>query len=131
MKKKMIVMVAALLLLVAIVLPVAEAQAAMMDVNGECTFNHSGRNVTYGGLTESGKTEDTIRVTVILWEKRSGTWYEVDRKTKTKTNSDIVETEKDFTVTGGYYYKVTATHYTCTNGVSASGSSSIGSFWIS
>lgn len=131
MKRKMIVLVAALLLLASVALPISEARASMMNVSGDCTFSHSGRSVTYGGETDSGKIEDTIRVTVILWEKRNGTWYEVDRTSKTKTDSDNVNTEKNFTVSGGYYYKVTATHYTCTNGIPSTGSSNIGNFWIS
>lgn len=130
MKRRMIVTIAALLLFASIVLPVSEARAAVMNIHGECSISHSGRNVSYWGVTDSGKTEDTIRVTIILWEQRNGTWYEVNRKTKTETYSDSVEAEKEYTVSGGYYYKVTATHYVCTNNVSSNGSTSTGSVWI-
>lgn len=131
MKRKMNVMIAALLLLVSVVLPISKARASMMNVTGDCSFSNSGRNVTFGGETDSGKVEDEIGVTAILWEKQGNTWVEVSRVSKTRYDSDYVDTDKSYSITGGHYYKVTATHYTCTNGVTSTGSSHTGSFWIS
>lgn len=130
MKKKMIVMVAALLLLASIALPILEARAAMMDVTGICSMSRVGKVVTFTGASESTYDEDTIRVTITLQEKRDGTWHGVSSRTKSKQNSDSVSTTKDYTVSGGHYYRVYATHYAKTGDVVSTSSSWTGSIWI-
>lgn len=51
------------------------AFAATRQASGYCFMNNSGRSVSFGGYSSSAQTEDTIGVTIILWEKeeRNGT----------------------------------------------------------
>ena len=84
MKRKMILTVAALLLLLAIALPITQANAAAKMALGSCYLSPSGKSVTFGGSTESATSEDTIRVTATLWEQRNGTWYYISSVSKTK-----------------------------------------------
>ena len=64
MKKKMVISMALLLLLAAIVFPVAEARAATMNATGSCGMSRVGKSVTFSGLTSSNDDEDIIRVTM-------------------------------------------------------------------
>lgn len=130
MKRKMVVMVAALLLLASVALPIIEARAAMMDATGGCNISHVGKNVTFSGHTSSTYDEDTIRVTITLQEKRDGTWHGIASKTKTEQDADFVTTTKDYTVSGGHYYRVYASHYAKTGDVVSTSSSWTGSMWI-
>lgn len=130
MKKKLVVTVAVLLLLVSIILPVAEARAAMMNAVGSCSMFRTGKCVTFSGCTTSVDDEDTIRVVITLQEKRDGTWHGVSSKTKTDHNTDYVTTTKDYTVSGGHYYRVHATHYVKTGDVVSTSSSNTASTWI-
>ena len=66
MKKKMVISMALLLLLAAIVFPVAEARAATMNATGSCGMSRVGKSVTFSGLTSSNDYEDIIRVTITL-----------------------------------------------------------------
>ena len=122
--------VAILLLLTSIALPIVEVHAATMSALGSCYLSPSGTSVTFGGKTESSKTEDTIQVTVKLWEKRDGTWYEISSVSKSKTNAIRVTASKTVTVSGGHYYKVTATHFSQTGTVTSTSSSSTSPRWI-
>ena len=130
MKKKMVISMALLLLLAAIVFTVAEARAAMMDATGSCSMTHVGKSVTFSGRTSSTDDEDIIRVTITLQEKRGSTWYGISSKTKTEHDSDFVSTSKTYTVTGGYYYRVYATHYAKTGDVESTANSWTTSVWI-
>ena len=130
MKRKMIVMVAALPLLVSVVLPVSEARAAMMDATGSCGMTRVGKSVTFSGRTSSGDDEDIIRVTITLQEKRDGIWYGVSSKTVTDENTDLVTASKTYTVSGGHYYRVYATHYAKTGAIVSTSSSNTESVWI-
>jgi hypothetical protein len=130
MKRKMIVMAAALLLLASILLPAIESLAAVLDAGGDCDMTVSGKEVTYSGSTTSSKSEDIIRVTVTLWEKRNGTWHSISSVTKTKENAISVSKSKTVTVSGGHYYKVTADHYVQTGSNSSTTNSYTSSVWI-
>lgn len=130
MKKKMVISMALLLLLAAIVFPMAEARAATMNAYGTCYLSPSGTSVTFGGKTESSVFEDTIEVTVTLWEQRGGTWYEISSTSKTKLNAIKVTTSKTKTVSGGHYYKVTGTHVAQTGSVISTSTSSTAARWI-
>lgn len=89
MKRKMIVMVAALLLLVSIVLPISDVQAATKEASGTCTLSHTGRSVKFRGVTSSSKDEEIIRVVVTLQEQRDGVWHSISSVSKTEYNTDI------------------------------------------
>ena len=104
--------------------------AAPRSAGGACTMGVSGRTVTYTGESDSEQIEDFISITVTLWEKRGSVWYQVDSTSKSATNSDYVYTSDSFTVDGGHYYKVSATYYVRTNGVSYSSGSETASRWI-
>ena len=130
MKKKMVISMAVLLLLTAIVFPMAEARGAMMDATGGCNISHVGKTVTIGGYTSSTDDEDTIRVIISLQEKIDGKWYTLTVKSKTEKNTDFVSVSKDYTVSGGHYYRVYATHYAKTGTVVCTTSSWTGSLWI-
>ena len=75
----------------------------------------------------------------ITWSAVTGTEkYKVFRSTKSDsgytkigTSAKTEYTDKKVKAGKTYYYKVTATHYTCTNGIPSTGSSNIGNFWIS
>lgn len=131
MKKRMVVALAALLLLAAVAFPVAEARAEMRVSLGECEITASGRSVTFSGATTSSKTEDTIRVTITLWEQRDGVWHAISSTSKTKENAITVNKAKTVTVTGGYYYRATATHYIQTGSVSYTTYSNANPIWVS
>ena len=104
--------------------------AAPRSAGGVCTMGVSGRTVTYTGESDSEQIEDFISVTITLWEQRGSVWYEVDSASKSATNSDYIYTSDHFTVDGGHYYRVTATHYVRTNGVSYSSTSTTAARWI-
>lgn len=106
------------------------ALAITLQASGQCYMSNSGRSVSFNGYSESAQTEDTIGVTVILWEKRGSTWYEVARSSNSTTKDDYVGTAGSKIVTGGYYYKVTGTHTSSRNGKSYSVSSETASKWI-
>ena len=114
MKRKMIVMVVALLMLAPIVLSPAKAQAAVMSAAGSCFMTPTGKSVSFGGNTFSSDDEDVISITVILQEKRGGVWYEIARISSSEKDTDYVSVSDTVTVSGGYYYKATSTHYTKT-----------------
>lgn len=130
MKRKMVVLVVALLMLASVALPISEARAAIMNADGYCFISPSGKSVSFGGSTSSAGDEDEIRVTVVLYEKRSGKWYEIARVSKTDYDTDYVEKSTTITVSGGYYYKATSSHYTRTGTVTCSSSGSTSECWI-
>jgi hypothetical protein len=130
MRKKMVISMALLLLLAAIVFPMAEARAAMMDATGSCGMSRVGKSVTFSGLTLSSDDEDVIRVTITLQEKRDGVWHGVSSKSRTKENTDLVTASKTYTVSGGHYYRVYATHYAKTGNVESSTTSWTEQVWI-
>lgn len=104
--------------------------AAPRSAGGNCTMGVSGRTVTYTGQSYSPTPEDFISVKICLWEKNGNVWYEVDSVTQTATNSDFVDASASFTVEGGHYYQVSATHYIRSNGTGYSSTSQTSSRWI-
>lgn len=130
MKRKMILMVVALLWVAFVAWPIAEAKAATRNATGSCSISRVGKCVTFSGRTSSCDNENTIRVTVVLQEYRDGVWYSISSRAKTLQNSDFVSTTKDYTVTGGHYYRVYASHYAKTGDVVSSSTSYTASTWI-
>jgi len=104
--------------------------AAPRSATGSCSMSVSGRTVTYAGESYSASIEDFISVKICLWEKNGNVWYEVDSVTQTATNSDYVDAFASFTVEGGHYYQVSATHYIRSNGTGYSSTSQTSSRWI-
>jgi len=104
----------------------AEAKSA----SGKCKLGNDGRTVTFSANMHSDKSEDIICATAYLWELRNGTWYCISSTSKTKENSNFVSTSKTVTVTGGYYYKVTAVLYCETGSSSTTLNTNTSSRWI-
>lgn len=86
------------------------ALAATRQAGGSCYMSNTGRSVSFSGYSESAQAEDTIGITVILWEQRGTTWYEVARASSQLRNTDYADASGTKTVDGGHYYKVTGTH---------------------
>ncbi len=106
------------------------AFAATRQASGYCFMNNSGRNVSFGGYSSSAQTEDTIGVTVILWEKRGTKWYEIARASDQLPNTDYVDASGTKTVEGGHFYKVTGIHTSSKNGTGYSTTSTTAERWI-
>ena len=106
------------------------ALAATRQAGGSCYMSNTGRSVSFSGYSESAQAEDTIGITVILWEQRGTTWYEVARASSQLRNTDYADASGTKTVEGGHYYKVTGTHTSSKNGISYSVTSETSSRWI-
>lgn len=99
---------------------------------GRCSMSNSGKNVSYSGYSSSLQIEDTISVTVKLMEKRGSSWYQVgSRAYSSLNNSDYVSAGSSFTVDGGHYYKVVASHYSLKDGTGRTVGSETSEKWIS
>lgn len=46
------------------------ALAITRQAGGSCYMKNTGRSVSFSGYSESAQTEDSIGITVILWEKK-------------------------------------------------------------
>lgn len=127
MKKRTLCLVLILIMCLSIC---TAALAATRQAGGRCYLNNTGRSVSFSGYSTSAQTEDTIGITVILWEQRGATWYEVARASNQLQNTDFVDAAGTKTVDGGHYYKVTGTHTSSKNGTSYSVTSETSSRWI-
>lgn len=113
-------------------LAASDGSISTKQAGGSCYINHSGKSVSYGGNSSSAQIEDTISVRVKLMEKQSdGTWKQVGSTAyDSETNSSYVAASGSYTVSGGHYYKVVATHYSLKNGVGHTTQSTTSSIWI-
>ena len=127
MKKRILSLVLILIMCLSIC---TAALAATRQAGGSCYMSNTGRSVSFSGYSESAQAEDTIGITVILWEQRGTTWYEVARASSQLRNTDYADASGTKTVDGGHYYKVTGTHTSSKNGTSYSGASETSSKWI-
>ena len=127
MKKRILFLVLILILCFSIY---TAALAITRQAGGSCYMKNTGRSVSFSGYSESAQTEDSIGITVILWEKRGITWHEVARASNKLKDADFVAASGNKTVDGGHYYKVTGTHTSSKNGTNYSGTSETSSKWI-
>lgn len=127
MKKRILSLVLILIMCLSIC---TAALAATRQAGGSCYMSNTGRSVSFSGYSESAQAEDTIGITVILWEQRGTTWYEVARASSQLRNTDYADASGTKTVEGGHYYKVTGTHTSSKNGVINSGTSETAKGWI-
>lgn len=127
MKKRILSLVLILIMCLSIC---TAALAATRQAGGSCYMSNTGRSVSFSGYSESAQAEDTIGITVILWEQRGTTWYEVARTSSQLRNTDYADASGTKTVDGGHYYKVTGTHTSSKNGTSYSVTSETSSKWI-
>lgn len=130
MKKRVLCLVLAMVLSLSVTATALAATVTPMMASGRSSMSANGRNVSFAGYSISAQTEDIIRITVILWEQRGSTWYEVSRASNELQNDDYVSTTGLKTVTGNHYYKVTGIHYSQTNGQSYTVTSETSSTWI-
>lgn len=130
MKKRIFSLVLVAILCLAVASPAFAAVVTPMQAGGTIAMSNSGRTVSFNGYSTSAQTEDLIRITVILWELRGSTWYEVARTSAEKKNADYVSTSSSKTVTGNYYYKITGIHYSEKGGKSYTVTSESASKWI-
>lgn len=83
--------------------------------NGRLT-NNGNRSVNVYGSTSGKRTCDQIKVTLYLQRLVGNSWVPVyTLGPKVATNSYFVSNSKNYTVTGGYYYRVKGSH-TATKG---------------
>ncbi len=127
MKKRILSLVLILIMCLSIC---TAAIAATRQACVSSNMSNTGRSVSFSGYSESAQAEDTIGITVILWEQRGTTWYEVARASSQLRNTDYVDASGTKTVEGGHYYKVTGTHTSSKNGVIYSGTSETAKRWI-
>lgn len=130
MKKRMFCLVLVAILCLSVTSTSLASVISPMQASGSSSMSSTGRTVSFAGYSSSAQTEDIIGVTVTVWELRGSTWYNVGGSNKEIQNSDFVSTTGSQTVTGGYYYKVTGTHYSTKNGKSYSVTSETASKWI-
>ncbi len=84
--------------------------------DGTCSISKSGNTISYSGNTRSTTTEATITVSLTLKRLVSGQWQTVDSVSASRQKTTSVSATDSCSVTGGYYYKVFATHYTTSSG---------------
>lgn len=124
-------------LALAIVLCLSITTASLADTitprqaSGTISMSPSGRTISFSGYSTSAQTEDIIRITVILWEQRGSSWYEVARASEESQNTDIVTVASSKKVDGEHYYKLTGIHYSKKNGKSYSVTSRTSAKWVS
>ena len=130
MKKRFFSLALIAILCLSLATPAFAATITPMQASGSVTMSNSGRMISFEGYSTSAQNEDIIRITTILWELRGSVWYEVARSSNEDTSSSFVFTSGSKTVSGGYYYKVTGTHYSQKNGIPYSVTSQTASKWI-
>ena len=78
--------------------------------NGQLT-NNGNHNVNVFGSTTCNRTSDVVKVTLYLQRLVGNTWTTVyTLGPKTATNAVYVSNSKNYTITGGYYYRVKGSH---------------------
>lgn len=73
--------------------------------------NNGNHNVNVSGNTSCNRTSDVVKVTLHLQRLVGNTWTTVyTLGPKTATNAVYVSNSKNYTITGGYYYRVKGSH---------------------
>jgi hypothetical protein len=67
-------------------------------------------------------------VTITLQEKRGNTWYNIDSRSKSASNTYTISLERTKSVSGGYYYRCKAVFSATNSGATTKYSSSK---WVS
>lgn len=89
------------------------------------------RSVSVSGSTSAYQSVDQIKVKLHLQRLVNGSWVTV--KTlgpKTRYNDYYVSNSNTYSVTGGYYYRVTGTHIVIEDGRSEAAVSSTDGVWV-
>lgn len=97
---------------------------------GKITFV-SGRTINAGGTTTAYRTVDRVEVRLFVQKLNGNTWVNaVTVPSKTLYNAYHVSQSKNYTVSGGYYYRVTGAHIAVDGDIYESTASSTNGIWI-
>ena len=98
--------------------------------SGKLVLN-GGRSVNMSGDTSCNRVSDEVKVTLYLQRLVGTSWSTVyTLGPKTATNAYYVSNSKNYTVTGGYYYRVKGTHSAKKGTTTESTSSYTDGVWI-
>ena len=90
------------------------------------------RSVMITGSTTARQVSDSVKVTVHLQQLKNGSWVTIaSYGPVTKYNNYYVSTSRTYSVTGGYYYRMTGGHTVIENGVFESATSATNGVWVS
>ena len=93
--------------------------------------NNGNRSVNVYVSTSGNRTCDQIKVTLYLQRLVGNSWVtDYTLGPKTATNSYFVSNSKNYTVTGGYYYRVKGSHTAIKGTTTESTSSYTDGLWI-
>lgn len=89
------------------------------------------RKVTVSGNTTAYKICDKVKVTLYLQRLEGNSWVTVYKLGgKTATNTNYVSNSKTYSVSGGYYYRVTGAHTAIKGSTTESGTSYTNGIWV-
>lgn len=98
---------------------------------GTGTISHTGTKVSVAGTTSCFVTCDKVKVAVYLQRLVGNSWVNVyTLGPKTATNTYYVSNSTSYTVTGGYYYRVSGSHVAIKDGSSEATASCTNGVWV-
>lgn len=102
-------------------------------------FNNGGGNITVTGYrqvmitgdTVARQNVDSVKVTIHLQRLEGGSWVTIASYGPTvKYNTYFVSASRTYSVTGGYYYRMTGSHTVIENGEFESAASATDGIWV-
>lgn len=97
---------------------------------GKITFV-SGRTINAGGTTTAYRTVDRVEVRLFVQELNGNTWVNsITVPSKTLYNAYHVSQSKNYTVSGGKYYRVKGAHIAVDGDIYESTASATSGIWI-
>ena len=99
---------------------------------GSATLTNKGNHVVnVSGYTNCNRTSDQVKVTLHLQRLKNGVWENVSTLgPKVAYNTNYVSNSKNYTVTGGYYYRISGSHTAIKGSVVETTSSETDGLWI-
>lgn len=83
------------------------------------------------GSTTANQVSDSVKVTVHLQQLKNGSWVTLaSYGPVTKFNGYYVSTSRTYSVSRGYYYRMTGGHTVIENGTFESGTSATNGVWV-
>ena len=100
---------------------------------GSGTLTNKGNHVVnVSGYTSCNRISDEVKVTLYLQQLKNGVWQTVHMLgPKTAYSTNYVSNSKNYTVAGGYYYRVSGSHTAIKGKVVETTSSESDGLWIS
>ena len=94
-------------------------------------FIVGGRTLEVSGSTSCYRTVDSVKVTLYLQKLVGDNWeYVATIGPRTAFNNSYVAISRNYTVSGGYYYRVQGAHTAILNGVAETGISYSNGIWV-